>query len=190
MNGLEQLNVHICQARTYQKFIEWCGTCQGQRVLDFGPGSSPFGNYLMGRGAEVFWLDRNEHYRDIHRGTPWNPTSMSPVDVVIASNSIQHNMNYSDVFAQAVDTLREKGLFFLSEKLEPKGPTWWWFDRNDPCWVRSLEDHFDNWVTAGLRLIRLAFLQYTWDQDSTKETSAWVTSEQANQVIALLERIQ
>lgn len=193
------LPVHLCQKATYDWFLRITGeNLKGKKLFDFGPGGYPFCALAARLGAEVSWLDRNEkigsemaalsrRYGVTLRKRQYKDTSK--VDIVVASNAVQHNHTGAEVILRMFrDILLDGGCVLLSEKLA-QGQTVWLAERSDPCWARTLEDHRELWTTSGLAPKTIAFFNYTWNTDPAKESVYWTSPDNGNQVVVELRKV-
>lgn len=190
---------HICQKMSYEWFFRAIGedNWKAYSVLDFGPGGYPLAALLARFGARVSWLDRDPRCSGLMAGLakswavalkPRPALKGEPVDVVIASNAIQHNeTDAGNLYRAVADILTPSGCLLVSEKLA-QGESRWAAERKDPCWARTLADHEALWRAAGLVPRFRAQFWYSWNADPAKESAYWTTPERAVQVVARLER--
>ena len=197
------LGLHMCQKMCYDWFLDAVDV-RGCKVLDFGCSDYPLATFLTKLGAEVWWHDRDEEAckRQAARAVSAGVTThrldgnAPKFDIIIASNSLQHNKDGTEqILAGLAGRLAQGGKVCIAAKVTCSASRW---DgaRPDPCWVRSVDDHQALWRSAGLQpVVRqgrevIGYLHYSWNRDTKLEIGRWEMPDRANEICALLEKAQ
>lgn len=195
------LPVHLPQKFTYDWFLRIIGdvSLKGKRIFDFGPGGYPFDAVLARLGATVTWWDRNPQCEDQmaklakQYGVVYakrKSLNGGDVDIIVASNSVQHNHTGAEAIFRVFDKmLAPGGMVLISEKLSQR-ESYWVADRPDPCWTRNLADHHALWNGCGFTPAREAFFDYNWAPNPTDEHGYWTSADRGCQVLAQLVRTE
>ena len=132
---------------------------KNKNVLVAGPKASEFPNILESIGANVFVVDKDPKrvYTNCYVGDIFNYKDKH--DIIIASNSLQHNYNYDGLSVHIESLLNPNGLLFLCEK-SSNLKTSWIENRVDPLWIRNCDDMVSLWGSL-LNLIDIRWFTFS-----------------------------
>ena len=197
---IEVMNLHMCQRLGYDWILGHIGRnggVQGKRVLDFGPNGYPLIGLLALMGAEGFWCDRGgdvpRKMAEVERryGVKLQQVELGEardMDIIIASNAIQHNRDVDGLYEALAGALARGGDFYVVEALTGYGAANWDDRRSDPHWLRCAREHKASWGRASLYPVDLVTFAYKWNDDRAKEHGAWTDGEEANRIMACLRK--